>query len=409
MTDPTVSLVERLLRIADWIGEQSRGHREEMSVVCSKMSADVREAASRLASVEPVLHESCGKFGCARLAEGTRAKERCIGCGHKPHRHHRCDVASGVDNYGNDAMCACAEDSLSTPPDLPAATRGPFSKTWSDNTQQLESDASVSAASRPAQTQRPTRDELLGELMDRGLRHELLRQEADRQGKPLCMVRSPNGEWQLGYGEAAADLDWLGHGSTPDKAIQNALETDTILRGLSGGYSLGQDMSKGDGISPPTTREDYIAKVRESTAKITERVGAAEVGEASPAATSGPAVTVFDYPNPTEADQADPVFEAIWQAIKRWDVSRGGGALYSGATGSDVMHILQAVRVSAAERPAPTCATCLRVHEIASRMAERPTLMGCDDINDLVMIVALTEPSLSLPAAPRSVVAPEKG
>lgn len=70
--------------------------------------------------------------------------------------------------------------------------------------------------------------------------------------------------------------------------------------------------------------------------------------------------------------------------------------------------LADAKRAAAAERPAPTCATCLRVHEIASRMAERPTLMGCDDINDLVMIVALTEPSLSLPAAPRSVVAPEK-
>lgn len=50
-------------------------------------------------------------------------------------------------------------------------------------------------------------------------------------------------------------------------------------------------------------------------------------------------------PNPTEADLADPVFEAIWQATKTWDVEapeyyRG----YCGMNGSHVMLILQAVR-----------------------------------------------------------------
>jgi NTP pyrophosphatase (non-canonical NTP hydrolase) len=59
------------------------------------------------------------------------------------------------------------------------------------------------------------------------------------------------------------------------------------------------------------------------------------------------------YPNPTEADLKDPLFSAIWQAIKTWDLNRGvqpdqegGGfqSLYSGATGNDVMHILSAIR-----------------------------------------------------------------
>jgi hypothetical protein len=61
-----------------------------------------------------------------------------------------------------------------------------------------------------------------------------------------------------------------------------------------------------------------------------------------------------DYPNPTDADLASPEFEAIWQAIKKWDVSRidRQPRLYSGATGSDVMHILHALRSVASADPA---------------------------------------------------------
>ena len=59
-----------------------------------------------------------------------------------------------------------------------------------------------------------------------------------------------------------------------------------------------------------------------------------------------------DMPNPIEADLADPVFEAIWQATKTWDVNvpefyRG----YCGMNGSHVMLILAAVR-SAQQRSA---------------------------------------------------------
>lgn len=50
-------------------------------------------------------------------------------------------------------------------------------------------------------------------------------------------------------------------------------------------------------------------------------------------------------PNPTEHDLADPLFEAIWQATKTWDVNvpeyyRG----YCGMNGSHVMLILDAIR-----------------------------------------------------------------
>lgn len=68
--------------------------------------------------------------------------------------------------------------------------------------------------------------------------------------------------------------------------------------------------------------------------------------------------TEASYPNPTEADLKDPAFNAIWEAIKGWDLSRGPGRqghMYSGATGNDVMHVLLALRAAeqACAVPAP--------------------------------------------------------
>jgi hypothetical protein len=62
------------------------------------------------------------------------------------------------------------------------------------------------------------------------------------------------------------------------------------------------------------------------------------------------------YPDPTEADLQDPDFEAVWDAIKGWDLSRylehpSGLRSYSGATGNDVMHILLALKHSASQLP----------------------------------------------------------
>ena len=54
------------------------------------------------------------------------------------------------------------------------------------------------------------------------------------------------------------------------------------------------------------------------------------------------------YPDPTPEMLEDPRFEAVWQAIKGWDLERYRGAGYSGATGNDVRHILDALaKVSA--------------------------------------------------------------
>jgi 3-oxoacyl-[acyl-carrier-protein] synthase III len=52
------------------------------------------------------------------------------------------------------------------------------------------------------------------------------------------------------------------------------------------------------------------------------------------------------YPDPTDKDLNDPLFEAIWQAIKDWDICRDpiNTVLYASATGNDVMRILKKVR-----------------------------------------------------------------
>lgn len=54
---------------------------------------------------------------------------------------------------------------------------------------------------------------------------------------------------------------------------------------------------------------------------------------------------------PTEEDLASPEFQAVWEAIKKWDIDRGdysttesGRYMYAGATGTDVMTILNALK-----------------------------------------------------------------
>lgn len=48
--------------------------------------------------------------------------------------------------------------------------------------------------------------------------------------------------------------------------------------------------------------------------------------------------------DPTPQDLADPLFEAVWTAIKAWDIQRTPGRGYAGATGTDVMTILTVVQ-----------------------------------------------------------------
>lgn len=47
---------------------------------------------------------------------------------------------------------------------------------------------------------------------------------------------------------------------------------------------------------------------------------------------------------PTKEDLESPVFEAIWQVIKGWDIQRELQVGYAGATGTDVKTILNAIQ-----------------------------------------------------------------
>jgi hypothetical protein len=40
----------------------------------------------------------------------------------------------------------------------------------------------------------------------------------------------------------------------------------------------------------------------------------------------------------------DPLFNAIWNAIKNWDISRHNDGIYSGSTGDDARHIYDAIK-----------------------------------------------------------------
>lgn len=47
---------------------------------------------------------------------------------------------------------------------------------------------------------------------------------------------------------------------------------------------------------------------------------------------------------PTEKDLQSPVFNVIWQAIKKWDIERKEGDGRAGATGTDVKMILNEIK-----------------------------------------------------------------
>lgn len=68
--------------------------------------------------------------------------------------------------------------------------------------------------------------------------------------------------------------------------------------------------------------------------------------EPYPVRASHSVLDVPERPTPTQADLNDPEFEAIWQVIKTWDIDGGYRRGYYGATGSDVMLILNAVRAT---------------------------------------------------------------
>ena len=58
-----------------------------------------------------------------------------------------------------------------------------------------------------------------------------------------------------------------------------------------------------------------------------------------------------DYPDPTpEMLDGDPLFDAIWGAIKGWDISRHNDGMYSGTSGNDVRHIYDAIKAIQVKR-----------------------------------------------------------
>jgi hypothetical protein len=88
--------------------------------------------------------------------------------------------------------------------------------------------------------------------------------------------------------------------------------------------------------------------------KFVTTIGSVELDQNS----SVPALTINTgdpaYPDPTSADLQDPQFNAIWEAIKGWDLSRQSELYrtYSGATGNDVMHIMLELRKQQLEHDA---------------------------------------------------------
>ena len=55
--------------------------------------------------------------------------------------------------------------------------------------------------------------------------------------------------------------------------------------------------------------------------------------------------------DPTSEELESPLFNAIWKAIKGWDLRRENAAGYAGATGTDVCTILDAIKPAAQSVP----------------------------------------------------------
>lgn len=72
-------------------------------------------------------------------------------------------------------------------------------------------------------------------------------------------------------------------------------------------------------------------------------VGIAPVSPQPPSADQLGVSSAKQYRDPTAGELESPLFNAVWNAIKGWDVSRESNGLYSGATGTDVCIILDAI------------------------------------------------------------------
>ena len=70
--------------------------------------------------------------------------------------------------------------------------------------------------------------------------------------------------------------------------------------------------------------------------------------------------------DPSLEELNSPLFNAIWNAIKGWDLRRTTDSGYAGATGTDVCTILDAIKAvepvpaqPATPQPLPDCAACV--------------------------------------------------
>ena len=58
------------------------------------------------------------------------------------------------------------------------------------------------------------------------------------------------------------------------------------------------------------------------------------------------------YPDPTsDMLNGDALFDAIWRAIKGWDISRLNDGMYSGPSGNDARHIYDAIKATQPAQP----------------------------------------------------------
>lgn len=90
------------------------------------------------------------------------------------------------------------------------------------------------------------------------------------------------------------------------------------------------------------SQDEHFAQQHEARETLNAAADAARVGADT--------LNAGDQSYPTEvivANHGNPVWDAIWQTIKGWDIRRQGSeGLYSEATGDDVQRIFDAIRAA---------------------------------------------------------------
>jgi hypothetical protein len=124
--------------------------------------------------------------------------------------------------------------------------------------------------------------------------------------------------------------------------------SDDELRYHREGPGLFWEDHEGD-ITDPPDRQRGVLQSLGLTGAVLSRHVAQSVAAGADAELPDRQRAMTPEPSPTPDDMNDPLFQAIWQAIKAWDIARGPGRGYAGANGSDVMTILSAIRATTPE------------------------------------------------------------